>query len=127
MIRRPPRSTRTDTLFPSTTLFRSAWERIGRAAGRAFNLGGGPDNAISLHQLIGYVAELLGREIDVRPEDWRTGAQRWFVADTRAARRELGLARPPGWKQGGARLPEWLPKTPRPHTRTNTRKRIGGT
>src|SRR3546814_8209461 len=25
MIRRPPRSTRTDTLFPYTTLFRSAW------------------------------------------------------------------------------------------------------
>src|SRR3546814_9871473 len=29
MIRRPPRSTRTDTLFPYTTLFRS---RVGRAA-----------------------------------------------------------------------------------------------
>src|SRR3546814_7582631 len=27
MIRRPPRSTRTDTLFPYTTLFRSAGER----------------------------------------------------------------------------------------------------
>src|SRR3546814_142229 len=28
MIRRPPRSTRTDTLFPDTTLFRSpAWQR----------------------------------------------------------------------------------------------------
>src|SRR3546814_3508250 len=26
MIRRPPRSTRTDTLFPYTTLFRSAWQ-----------------------------------------------------------------------------------------------------
>src|SRR3546814_8836719 len=26
MIRRPPRSTRTDTLFPCTTLFRSAWK-----------------------------------------------------------------------------------------------------
>src|SRR3546814_12779331 len=25
LIRRPPRSTRTDTLFPYTTLFRSAW------------------------------------------------------------------------------------------------------
>src|SRR3546814_1377609 len=25
MIRRPPRSTRTDTLFPDTTLFRSLW------------------------------------------------------------------------------------------------------
>src|SRR3546814_8118551 len=30
MIRRPPRSTRTDTLFPYTTLFRSpAWAAIG--------------------------------------------------------------------------------------------------
>src|SRR3546814_1449173 len=27
MIRRPPRSTRTDTLFPYTTLFRSPWSR----------------------------------------------------------------------------------------------------
>src|SRR3546814_16385190 len=26
MIRRPPRSTRTDTLFPYTTLFRSTWK-----------------------------------------------------------------------------------------------------
>src|SRR3546814_3454417 len=32
MIRRPPRSTRTDTLFPYTTLFRS---RAAAAAGRA--------------------------------------------------------------------------------------------
>src|SRR3546814_10759059 len=32
MIRRPPRSTRTDTLFPYTTLFRSALVRLGRLA-----------------------------------------------------------------------------------------------
>src|SRR3546814_7151054 len=34
MIRRPPRSTRTDTLFPYTTLFRSRARRDGRCAGR---------------------------------------------------------------------------------------------
>src|SRR3546814_17143717 len=36
MIRRPPRSTRTDTLFPSTTLFRSCYAEAvgGAAAGR---------------------------------------------------------------------------------------------
>src|SRR3546814_12382518 len=28
MIRRPPRSTRTDTLFPYTTLFRSPWSKL---------------------------------------------------------------------------------------------------
>src|SRR3546814_13722354 len=47
MIRRPPRSTRTDTLFPYTTLFRSSWrldpERVGakpacEAAGRVYGL-----------------------------------------------------------------------------------------
>src|SRR3546814_11536115 len=32
MIRRPPRSTRTDTLFPYTTLFRSVpWRSLGRS------------------------------------------------------------------------------------------------
>src|SRR3546814_8500014 len=31
MIRRPPRSTRTDTLFPYTTLFRSLREESGRS------------------------------------------------------------------------------------------------
>src|SRR3546814_1551046 len=34
MIRRPPRSTRTDTLFPYTTLFRSAIHNVWRGAGR---------------------------------------------------------------------------------------------
>src|SRR3546814_1238259 len=32
MIRRPPRSTRTDTLFPYTTLFRSSHELVGDQA-----------------------------------------------------------------------------------------------
>src|SRR3546814_4233720 len=39
MIRRPPRSTRTDTLFPYTTLFRSAVPEAEDAHGRA---GAGP-------------------------------------------------------------------------------------
>src|SRR3546814_10047489 len=38
MIRRPPRSTRTDTLFPYTTLFRSGRSRLRQPRGRAFRL-----------------------------------------------------------------------------------------
>src|SRR3546814_16575983 len=45
MIRRPPRSTRTDTLFPYTTLFRSAErgaaEKARRNIGPQFNRAGG--------------------------------------------------------------------------------------
>src|SRR3546814_15864383 len=44
MIRRPPRSTRTDTLFPYTTLFRARRDEIGETrtdmAGRAGRGGG---------------------------------------------------------------------------------------
>src|SRR3546814_11347650 len=38
MIRRPPRSTRTDTLFPYTTLFRSLWQK-GRGGQDSVNEG----------------------------------------------------------------------------------------
>src|SRR3546814_15532217 len=34
MIRRPPRSTRTDTLFPYTPLFRSVYQYLGRSTHR---------------------------------------------------------------------------------------------
>src|SRR3546814_13313216 len=38
MIRRPPRSTRTDTLFPYTTLFRSLFDRPGEVPERKIRL-----------------------------------------------------------------------------------------
>src|SRR3546814_2878074 len=41
MIRRPPRSTRTDTRSPYTTLFRSAQPHLRGRAGRAHAAGGG--------------------------------------------------------------------------------------
>src|SRR3546814_14537651 len=44
MIRRPPRSTRTDTLFPYTTLFRSRRRPRGRRAARR-KLGGFADHS----------------------------------------------------------------------------------
>src|SRR3546814_2525075 len=44
MIRRPPRSTRTDTLFPYTTLFRAFLERSVREAGDlSYSVASGPD------------------------------------------------------------------------------------
>src|SRR3546814_4363400 len=55
MIRRPPRSTRTDTLFPYTTLFRS----LGGA--------GGPQHFVQRHQLVGRQAGVvMGRLRAVR-------------------------------------------------------------
>ena len=43
----------------------SAWRNIDRVKGRAFNLGGGPDNAVSLRQIIAHIADLTGSQVQV--------------------------------------------------------------
>ena len=85
-----------------------ALENIDRVAGRAFNLGGGPANAVSLLELIEEMRVATGRDIDLRFEDWRQGDQRWFVADASAARAALNLPAPRGWRDGVAHLADWL-------------------
>ncbi len=86
----------------------AAWRRIGTVGGRAFNLGGGPDNAVSLRVLLAYIGELIGREVAVDHADWRAGDQRYFVADTRVAEAALELGPKLPWRAGVARLAAWL-------------------
>jgi CDP-paratose 2-epimerase len=88
--------------------YAAAWKRIGQVQGRAFNLGGGPTNAISLRQLIAHIEELVGRPVKTVFSDWRAGDQRYYVSDTRLAARELGLRPPVPWRRGIAALARWL-------------------
>jgi CDP-paratose 2-epimerase len=79
-----------------------------RLAGRAFNIGGGARNAISLLELLDAIEKLEGRAPDVEFGDWRQGDQRYYVSDPRA----FGAAT--GWRPrttpnaGIRRLHEWL-------------------
>ncbi len=86
----------------------AAWRKIDVVQGRAFNLGGGPGNAVSLRQLLRYVEDLLGRPIELVFSDWRAGDQRYYVSDTRSATRDLGLRQPTPWRTGVAALAHWL-------------------
>ena len=86
----------------------AAWRGIDAISGEAFNLGGGPDNAVSLRLLLAYIGELLGREVEISFSDWRAGDQRYFVADTRSAEEALGLGRKTDWRHGVANLARWL-------------------
>ncbi len=89
-------------------LYMAAWRQIDSVAGRALNWGGGPENAISLRTLVDEIADIIGRPVDMRQEDWRPGDQRWFVADTRAARSLLGLPAQTPWREGVRKLATWL-------------------
>jgi CDP-paratose 2-epimerase len=82
----------------------AAWKRIGSVAGGAFNLGGGPENAVSLLTLLAHIEAILGRPIDRRLADWRQNDQRYFVADSRRARAALHLPPPLPWREGSALL-----------------------
>jgi CDP-paratose 2-epimerase len=85
-----------------------AFERAEEVAGNAFNLGGGPTNAISLLQLIEEMCAITDRRIEIDLQDWRQGDQRWYVSDTSKAGELLGLARPLGWREGVAKLANWI-------------------
>jgi CDP-paratose 2-epimerase len=86
----------------------AAWRRIEAVNGRAFNLGGGPANAVSLRQLLSHIEDLLGQPIALNFSEWRAGDQRYYVSDTRRAARELGLAKATPWRTGVAGLARWL-------------------
>jgi CDP-paratose 2-epimerase len=104
--------------------YMAAWARIDTVAGRAFNLGGGPANAVSLRQLMHHIEEVVGHAPDVRFADWRAGDQRYFVADTRRIRAELGLKRARGWREGVSGLAEWLAAERGIPTRTAPRLKV---
>ena len=86
----------------------AAAERIEAISGRAFNLGGGPENVVSLRAVMAAIIELTGRPIASELAPWRAGDQRYYVSDTRRAAQELGLPRPRHWRDGLGDLIEWL-------------------
>jgi CDP-paratose 2-epimerase len=86
----------------------AAWKQIERVKGRAFNLGGGPSNSVSLRQLVRHIETLTGDPVEVDYGDWRAGDQRYYVSDTRRVREVLGLGEARGWKEGVADLARWL-------------------
>ena len=86
----------------------TAWRNIDRISGRAFNLGGGPANAVSLRQLLRYLERLVGRPLAVESSDWRPGDQKYYVSDARAVSETLSLRRPVPWQEGVAALVRWL-------------------
>src|SRR3546814_13717805 len=82
MIRRPPRSTRTDTLFPYTTLFRSV---------RAASLGAPGGSHLAAHPRSGggHAGFWAVQEDSHAPEDQPSRARRGWGSARRAAPQPL--------------------------------------
>lgn len=100
-----------DLLFVEDLLdaYDLALEKIATSAGQVYNIGGGPENAISIWtEFRPVLEENLGKTLQTGRGDWRPGDQRIFVSDIDKARRELGWEPKVTVKEGVRRLVEWV-------------------
>ena len=90
----------------------AAIERIDEVAGTTFNVGGGPENTLSLLELLDALKAHSGREVIHSFEDWRPGDQPVYVSDIRRARELLQWQPKISVKVGLERLHDWVSANP---------------
>ena len=88
--------------------FTIAMDNVEKIKGRAFNMGGGTENAISLLEFLDYIAELHDSLPEVRFADWRPGDQVYYVSDTTAFQKATGWTPKTDKEQGIRHLYESL-------------------
>jgi CDP-paratose 2-epimerase len=88
--------------------YRGVLADIDKVGGRAFNLGGGPFNAVSLQAVLAEIGMLIGKDVPFGREHWRTGDQFYFVADTRRLTEAVGWHARIGWRDGLRDLAQWV-------------------
>jgi CDP-paratose 2-epimerase len=85
-----------------------AHEHAPATAGKAFNMGGGAANAVSLRDVLALIAKLGGSEPRLVFAQERPGDQRYYVADTQRFCGATGWRPLVGTREGIERLVRWL-------------------
>jgi len=65
--------------------YEAAYEQRDTIAGKVLNIGGGPENTLSLLELLSLLERFKGKKIPVDYGDWRPGDQKIFFCDISAA------------------------------------------
>ncbi|QRR00292.1 NAD-dependent epimerase/dehydratase family protein [Dyadobacter sandarakinus] len=88
--------------------FLLAAANIEKISGNAFNIGGGPDNAISLLELIDLIGAVNGDHPDVKLAEWRSSDQRYYVSDFGKLKGVTGWSPKVNITEGVQKLHQWL-------------------
>jgi len=99
-----------DILFIDDLLdaYDAAFANPDQAAGRAFNIGGGVSNVVSLRELLAFIEQRSGARIQAGSADWRPGDQKVFISDISRARNELGWSPKISCPEGLGLLYGWI-------------------
>lgn len=94
--------------FAAAERLHAAGEGAAGIAGRAFNIGGGPANSLSLLELFALLEEMLDVRLNYRRLPPRESDQRVFVADVSAAEKWLDWSPRVSARSGLAAMLEWI-------------------
>ncbi|HPP73601.1 MAG TPA: GDP-mannose 4,6-dehydratase [Armatimonadota bacterium] len=94
-----------DDLVDAFLLAQSNMDTI---SGHAFNIGGGPQNTLSLVELVDLIEELNGQKPVIRHDVCRPGDQRYYCSNTGKFESMTTWSPKIGIREGVQRLYEWL-------------------
>jgi CDP-paratose 2-epimerase len=99
-----------DVLFVEDLIdaFVLAIEKIDTAAGRIYNIGGGPSNTISLLELLDLLETICGRRARLSFTEARPGDQPVFVCNIGRVQKDLGWRPRIGVEEGVRQLAAWV-------------------
>jgi CDP-paratose 2-epimerase len=83
-------------------------ERSNQLRGEVFNMGGGPNNTLSLLELLSLLKELTGRESKMSYSDWRPADQKVYITDIEKAKKQLDWSPTVNPRQGVKALADWV-------------------
>ena len=85
-----------------------AVRHIDRTRGRAYNIGGGPSNTLSLLELLALLRNEFQLPLTPATGDWRPGDQLVYVSDVRRAAEDFGWAPRTSPRAGVEQMIQWL-------------------
>ena len=88
--------------------FLLAEDHLPEISGEPFNVGGGPDNTVSLHELVEQIAALSGSPLEISYGPWRVGDQHWYVSDPSKFEHATGWRPKTSVEQGVRQLHQWI-------------------
>lgn len=83
-------------------------DNISITKGKAYNIGGGRNNRLSLLELISLLEQELRIKIKVSYGEWRLGDQRVFISDNSRVKKDIGWQPTVSPPEGVGKLIEWV-------------------
>jgi len=99
-----------DVLFIDDLIqaFDAFLQRRNELSGQVFNIGGGPENTLSLLELLNLLEQLTGKRSKINFGNWRPSDQKVYISDITKAKEKLAWSPKIDPKEGVKRLVKWI-------------------